>query len=517
MTNTSSIDYDVIIVGGGISGLIAADALLERGKRVLVIERDRWGGRLQTERYQGTPVETGPTYIGPTQRHMQHLVRRFGLTTLRTFFKPGYSSVNHFQLGPVCVPSHFEGTTHVSVPGIEDAITNLDQMTARVASNLDEPWLTPGAVELDAMSVEDWAKRGLTGAFSMVMRRLLETFVRSILSVELREISMLYFLYYCARCGGFRYMTSAVDYGPDSLRIVEGNSTIIERLVDRLESGGATLVQGTGVSTIEEPKDAEYVCVSFGSSTKTARYVIVAVPPKSSLAIRFRPELPEDRRHIASSMKMGRTFKGFVFYPTPWWRGGTEHALSTPVELLEQMLGSPPPLTTMLEGVHAILHPRYSGYTNGDCHPIIWTMDATWEDPTGAPLNPAIMWFATADFAKAIADILPDQTALQRFLHGTLVKLFRGCAPDEPLGVRCYDHYDGGAGAGPAGVLPPGVLTTSGPALRRAHGRVHWAGTEVALYWGGYLEGAADAGLRAAQTVDRLLGGGVTTPFWPEF
>ena len=39
--------YDVIIVGAGISGLAAADNLIDSGKNVLILEaRDRIGGRI---------------------------------------------------------------------------------------------------------------------------------------------------------------------------------------------------------------------------------------------------------------------------------------------------------------------------------------------------------------------------------------------------------------------------------------------------------------------------------------
>jgi monoamine oxidase len=34
---------------------------------------------------------------------------------------------------------------------------------------------------------------------------------------------------------------------------------------------------------------------------------------------------------------------------------------------------------------------------------------------------------------------------------------------------------------------------------------VHWAGTETAMYWNGYLDGAVSSGKRAAAEVEELL------------
>ena len=48
---------------------------------------------------------------------------------------------------------------------------------------------------------------------------------------------------------------------------------------------------------------------------------------------------------------------------------------------------------------------------------------------------------------------------------------------------------------------PPGVLTEYGDALRAPVGRIHWAGTETATYWTGYMDGAVSAGERAAREV----------------
>jgi monoamine oxidase len=58
------------------------------------------------------------------------------------------------------------------------------------------------------------------------------------------------------------------------------------------------------------------------------------------------------------------------------------------------------------------------------------------------------------------------------------------------------------------GVAPPGVLLDYGEQLRRPAGRVHWAGTETATIWNGYMEGAVRSGERAAAEVLGLLPAG---------
>ena len=54
-------------------------------------------------------------------------------------------------------------------------------------------------------------------------------------------------------------------------------------------------------------------------------------------------------------------------------------------------------------------------------------------------------------------------------------------------------------------VPPPGALTAFGPALRTPVGRIHWAGTETAEAWTGYIDGAIRSGEHAAQVVGSLL------------
>jgi hypothetical protein len=49
--------------------------------------------------------------------------------------------------------------------------------------------------------------------------------------------------------------------------------------------------------------------------------------------------------------------------------------------------------------------------------------------------------------------------------------------------------------------MPPGIMTTIGRVIRQPHGRIHWAGTETAARWMGYVDGTIRSGDRAASEV----------------
>jgi len=59
-----STKYDVIVVGAGVSGLLSALALSKEGKKVLVLEKERYvGGVCRSYKVQGYTVDTGPHII----------------------------------------------------------------------------------------------------------------------------------------------------------------------------------------------------------------------------------------------------------------------------------------------------------------------------------------------------------------------------------------------------------------------------------------------------------------------
>ena len=78
--------YDVIIVGAGISGLSAADYLIDIGKDILVLEaRDRVGGRIWSHSWNGITIEEGANWIHTSDGNpLTEFAEKHGFTTYET-------------------------------------------------------------------------------------------------------------------------------------------------------------------------------------------------------------------------------------------------------------------------------------------------------------------------------------------------------------------------------------------------------------------------------------------------
>jgi protoporphyrinogen/coproporphyrinogen III oxidase len=82
---------DVIVIGGGITGLAAAHEILRRGGRPLVLEAaSRAGGLIHTERADGFTIEAGPDSVLASKPAALELVRELGLDdAIQTVRPPG--------------------------------------------------------------------------------------------------------------------------------------------------------------------------------------------------------------------------------------------------------------------------------------------------------------------------------------------------------------------------------------------------------------------------------------------
>lgn len=75
------------------------------------------------------------------------------------------------------------------------------------------------------------------------------------------------------------------------------------------------------------------------------------------------------------------------------------------------------------------------------------------------------------------------------------------------------EEYSGGCYVS---TFPPGVLTQFGEEIRRPFQRIYFAGTESATYWNGYMEGAIQAGERAAREILNVTGHIPASEIWQD-
>src|SRR5687768_9606671 len=78
---------DVVVVGAGISGLVAARRVARSGRSVLLVEaRRRVGGRVLNHRlHDGSVIEAGGAFVGPTQNHILALADELNVPTFKQY------------------------------------------------------------------------------------------------------------------------------------------------------------------------------------------------------------------------------------------------------------------------------------------------------------------------------------------------------------------------------------------------------------------------------------------------
>jgi monoamine oxidase len=440
---------DVVVVGAGLAGLIAARDLLAANVSVLVLEaRNRVGGRLLNHTLKnGAVVELGGQWVGPTQDRVLALAEELGL---RLF--PTYAEGEHFLTmdGSVkrYVGEDFALPEDASAD-VEEAWERLQQMADEVP--LDEPWSAENADTWDAQTLDSWLVANTKTEIGLGYWR---TMVPALFSADTAEMSLLHFLFYC-RSGGTLDRLVATHGGAQESRLEGGSQQLALRLADRL---GDVVRLGSPVSAIRQD-DRGVEVIQDGGMVRAGR-AIVALPPTLAGRIRYSPVLPPLRDQLTQQVPMGYVIKVHVAYPEPFWRveglSGSVFSLDDEVSIIFD--NSPPDLRCgvllgFLEGRHA----RRSGKL--------------------APEErmELVLSVLARFFGSRVAD--PEEYVEKDW---AAEEWSRGC-------------YGGRFGTG--------VWTGYGQALREPVGRVHWAGTETSEVWNGYMDGAVRSGERAAREV----------------
>jgi monoamine oxidase len=441
---------DVVIVGAGFAGLIAGRTLMRAGRKVAILEaRNRVGGRVKAGTVAGRAVDVGGMWAGPTQDRVLATIKEYGLHLVPQFEKgKNFNEVVHKRFVAEGNSAGWDKQTDEEYARVLAEMNALGEKLP-----LEAPWNMPRAEEYDMMSADDWFRA--TTKNEEVLGYLRGT-TRGIFAADAYQISFLYFLFYSRSGDNFEMQA---NFGQGSAQAWTVQETMHAVAVKTAAELGAAVKLETPVRGISQSDGG--VTVESDKGNWSADYAIVAVPPPLSVRMRYDPVLPPERDILVQHMPMGSVIKYWVAYDRPFWRetglSGLAVSDEPPSDLLcadmSPVEGKPGLLVGIMEA------------RNG----LKWT---------GRPM---------AERKKAVVERLVS---------------FFGPEAARPIDYEDQDWPSDPWSRGCYGAsMAPGIMTTVGRCIRQPHGRIHWAGTETAERWMGYIDGAIRSGERAAAEV----------------
>ncbi len=440
---------DVVVVGAGIAGLVAATDLAAAGREVVVVEaRDRVGGRLLNIEIGGEPNELGGQWIAPYQSEMHALLAELGIELFHA-----YREGDHLTIDAEGTVHRYHGNDDplpaVSSRAYEAAVAKLDALVVEL--DPEAPWEHPRSAELDAITFEQWLAAEVDDALG---RDLLRAFMAGgYMTKPAETFSLLSALATVAGAGSVANL-----FEPDLClhsRVVGGSQLVPLRLAERL---GDRVVLDAPVRTIRW--DDAGVQAEADTLEVRAQHAVVAVPPNVAGLIRFAPSLPAWRMRLHQAMTQGDVIKLLAVYDEPFWRAdGLAGEGFAPYAFVREVYDNTP--------------------------------------PAGAP--GVLCTFLAGERARAAERLEPGARS-RKVLEG-LAGFFGPRALDAIEVIErdwSQEEWTRGAYAATFGV---GGLSHHGPDLTRPVGPIRWACTDLAGIGHMHMEGAVRSGRAAARSI----------------
>ena len=387
-------------------------------------------------------------WVSPVQTAVQELIDRFGIRVYEMNLQGrlvGRVGDRRFQ-----VP---EEAWDKGLPMLSRL--RLGLAASRIRRLMDDidperPWASPRAEEYDRETVASWMNRNIR---DRTVREVVDFTVKSVFCAESNELSLLFWLFYLKALGGLEVATQGGPGGAQNQLCVGGLHQLATGLAEPL--GEALHLSEPAVSVTQTDSG---VTVRTAGATYRAKRVICAVPPTLLEHIDFLPKLPTPRQQLLQRQVMGSCIKIWVAWERPFWRNQGYNGMIADAQAdFSPVFDAGPPDSDI--GLLA-------GFIEGRAAD-------TWSDQSEEARRDMVLKTlesALGPEARHPIDYVERDWTGERWSRG------------------CYGAF-----------LPPGALTRFGHAIRQPFGRIHWAGTETASVWSGYVEGAIRSGRRAAE------------------
>lgn len=280
-------EYDIVVIGGGLSGLSCAYTLLKEGYSVCVLEQGHIvGGAFQSFNRRGVRFDTGFHYVGGVRKGemMYPLISYFGLDNLPWKRLSDECFLELSVRGRMFrLRNGFDNFRNDLVREFPDEADGIDAVIA-VLRDISEHMYDSLALDWNIIE-SDWFT---TSAYEFLQEHIKSQLLRDVLcagafTTELTETLPLY-----------SFAQSLASFIQGSYRMSGGGQRIADTLASEIEALGGTIITCTKVSSFALSSDGRIEAAICGRKRFTAKQFVSTIHP--TLTIGLIPETPFVRK-----------------------------------------------------------------------------------------------------------------------------------------------------------------------------------------------------------------------------